>query len=195
MGLENFINRYKNVPDLRQVISLEKEREFPEMSDAGYIAMRFANYGAEGLKEIEEEISLKGPHYNINQSDKNKLGFNYSAVVVGTILEFMAHATNRGVFDKPGYVREHNARIKGSKYYRLLYSDPSEAQVIKNEYWGQMRRLGEENPTLSAIFTTGYHLMPDFIQWHIGQMGNLEYIRETTLPVYYSVASRLLTSS
>jgi hypothetical protein len=194
MGLENFINRYKNVPDLRQVISLEKEREFPEMSYAGYIAMRFAESGAEGLRETEKEISSKGPRYNINPSDRNKLAFNYSAVVVGTILEFMADAANTGLYDNPGYVGAHNTRIKESRYYYPLYCDPRDTQVIKNEYWEQLRRLADEDPTLSAIFTRDYHLMTDFIQWHIEQVGNPEYIRGTTLPVYYSVASRLLTS-
>ena len=203
MGLENFINRYRNVPDLRQVISLEKERKFPGMSDAGYLAMRFADSGAEGLRETEEAISLKekayliniSPPYKIKHTDRNKLVFNYSAVVVGTILEFMSDAANSRVFDKPGYVEAHNTRIKESKNYYPLYSHPWEAQVIKNEHWEELRRLADEDPTLSAIFTRDYHLMPDFIQWHIGQVGDLEHITGTTLPVYNSVAQRLLTSS
>jgi len=203
MGLENFINRYRNVPDLRQVISLEKERKFPGMSDAGYLAMRFADSGAEGLRETEEAISLKekayliniSPPYKIKHTDRNQLAFNYSAVVVGTILEFMSDAANSGVFDKPGYVEAHNTRIIDSKFYSPLYSDPADVQVIKDEFWEELRRLAEENPTLSDIFTTSYHLMPDFVQWHIWQVGDLEYITGTTLPVYNSVAQRLLTSS
>lgn len=202
MGVERFRNEY-DIPNLKQVILSEKKRQFPEMSDAGYLGMTFADFGAEGLRETQEEISLKekahlinisSPH-NINRSYLNKLGDNYSAVIVGTILEFMAGAIKQGVFDKPGYVREHNTRIKGSKYYYPLYSHPWETQVIKNEYWEQMRRLAEENPTLSAFFTTGYHLMPYFIQEHIVNVGSLEFIIERTLPIYHSVASRLLTSS
>ena len=202
MAFERFRAEF-NVPNLKQKLLFEKERKFPEMSLAGYLGMRFAEFGAEGLRETEEEIDLKAKAYSINFSqqynisplDQNKLGDNYTMVVFGTIIEFMSDAANSGVFDKPGYVEAHNTRIIDSKFYSPLYSDPADVQVIKDEFWEELRRLAEENPTLSDIFTTSYHLMPDFVQWHIWQVGDLEYITGTTLPVYNSVAQRLLTSS
>lgn len=202
MALERFSAEF-NVPNLKQKLLLEKERKFPEMSLAGYLGMKFAEYGAEGLRETEAEISSKAkayfinfsPPYNISHLDRNKLGDNYSAITVGTIIEFMADATNIGLFNKPEYVEVHNARIKNSKFYQPLYSGPSDVQVIKNEYWEQLRRLAEENPTLTSFFTTNYHLMPNFVKWHIERGGSFEVIKRRVIPIYHSVASKLLTSS
>jgi hypothetical protein len=204
MSVESF-ERFKkeyNVPNLKLVLSLEKESKFPEKSLAGYLGMRFAEFGAEELRETERDIDSKEKAYLINisppypktQSDKIKLGDNYYAIVVGTVIEFMADAANKGVFNKPEYVREHNARIRGSKNFYPLYSDPVDVQVIKNEYWEQLRRLAEENPTLTTLFTTNYHLMPNYIQWHIEHSGSFELIKNRVVSIYLSVASKLLNS-
>jgi|SRR3989344_2719384 len=199
--LERFKYEY-DVSNLKQIISSEKTSQFSDRSDAEYLAMRFAEIGAEGLRDTEKDIALKAQKYSINfsqpykinQSDLSKLGYNYHMVVVGTALEFAGDTARRGVLRKPEYVRDYNDRAKGGRF-NLLYSDPLDTQVIENKQWEEMRRFVEENPTLSAFLTTGYNLMPNFIQWHIGQAVNLEFVRSRIVPAYDSVASRLLTSS
>ena len=191
MSLERFRERYSG-PDIRTLISEEKER-FPQMPALAFLAMRFADFGSEELKEEEAKITDKarlyfaelGPSYRISDTEMGRVAINYSAVVFGLGLQFMDDALLWGVFDKPGFVREHNKRIAGSRIYSPLYSDAWEAQAITNNNLRKMRELANADKTLSVFFQEGYPLMPYFIQWQIGHGENLEFIKRRTLTIYY----------
>lgn len=200
MGLENFSATYSG-PDFKQFLLREKER-FPHMSNVAFLAMRFADFGAEGLKEAEKDVTLKAkkylvtfsPPYRINDSDQIILGNNYSSITVGLSLQFMDKALFDGAFNKAGFVREHNKRIDGSILYPPLFSHDWEALAINNEDLRKMRELASADKTLSVFFKEGFSLMPNFIQQHVGDSRNLDAIREKVIPIYYPVASKLLTS-
>lgn len=198
MSVENFRNQY-DTPDLKDRISREKDR-FPQMANTAFLAMKLADFGAEGLKEEEEKLSniarlhsaQFGTPYPVSNADMGRLAINYSAINFGLSLEFMDDALLWGVFDKPGFVREHNKRTEGSRFYRPLYSDVWEAQVIENDYLKQMRDLALQDKTLSFLFQKGYPLMPHFIQRHVGHGANLALIRRSIIPVYFPLAQKLV---
>lgn len=198
MSIENFRNQY-NIPDLIEQISKEKDR-FPQMSSPAFLAMKLADFGAEGLKEEEVKLSNRArlylaetsSPYPISNTEMERVAINYSAISFGLSLEFMDGALLWGVFDKPGFVREHNKRTEGSRFYRPLYSDLWEAQVIENDYLKQMRDLALQDKTLSFLFQKGYPLMPHFIQRHVGYGANLALIRRSIIPVYFPLAQRLV---
>ena len=201
MGLENFRERYSG-PDFKAFLLREKER-FPYMSNIAFLAMRFADFGAEGLKETEKDLVSKAkaylvnisPPYPISQLDRVKLGDNYSSIVVGLGLQFMDKALFDGAFDKAGFVREHNKRIEGSVIYAPLFSDDWEALAINNDDLQKMWELANADKTLSVFFNEGFSLMPYFIQKHVENIENLDVIRRNVIPIYYPVAVSLPTSS
>lgn len=196
MSVENFRNQY-NTRDLKERISREKER-FPQMSAPAFLAMKFADFGAEGLRKEEAKITEKarfyiahfGPPYRISDEDMGKVAVNYSAVIFGLSLQFMEDALIWGAFDKPGFVREHNKRIEGSRLYAPLYSEAWEAQAIKNDNLQKMRELVLQDKTLSIFFQEGYPLMPYFIQQHVGHEENIVLIRRTIIPIYQPLAQK-----
>lgn len=198
MGIENFRDRY-NFPDLREQVLKEKER-FPKISAPAYLAWRFAEFGAEELRSEEVKIKKKArlyhqqnnnEIYHILPFDQEKVSVAYATIGFGLSLKYTEAAFEVGVFDKPGFVNEHNEKIKDNILYRPLYSEPWDAQVLGDDQWTGLMRLGESDRTLSILFEEGYLLMPHFIQEFIGNQDNLFRIRRWILPIYRPLAQRV----
>ena len=199
MSVENFRDRY-NVSDLKQQILKDKERS-SKMSAPAFLAKMFADFGAEELKKEEAKIAKKArlftarfnQPYPIRETDLERVVTDYTAVVFGLSIKFTEGVLVEGVFDKPGFVNEHNLNIKGSNFYGPLYSEPWDAQLVEDDRLRQMRELAQNDKTLSIFFEEGYPLMPYFIQQHVGHEENLYRIRKRIIPIYKPLAQKVAT--
>jgi len=198
MSIENFRDRY-NFPDLKDQILKDKER-FPQMSSVAVLAMKFADFGGEELKSEEAKIRTKGSlfaerykqPYRASSLEMKQVAINYSAIIFGLSIKFTESALFEEVFDKPGFVREHNDRINGSVIYDPLHSQPWDVHLMLGDQLRQLRELAQNDKTLSVFFEEGYSFMPYFIQQYVGHEENLTQIRRSIIPIYKPLAEKLV---
>lgn len=201
MGLEKF--KTYGFPDIKKLILTEKER-YPQTSIPAFMAMRFADFAGEGLKEAEANIlawdkvymEKYGKPYKVTRDDMDRVSINYLAIVFGLGLKFVEDALVSEEFDEPGFVSEIDKKTYGSIYYGPFHSEARGVQATKINDLQQMRELAKKDRSLSIFFEEeGYPLMPHIIRYCVGDGKNITRIREEVIPLYLPPVALLLTSN